>query len=245
MRRAKGTGAFQRVAEVVGSGDLPKAVEFGALWCSLPDLAWSGLPDPEWPMAAYVWEGPEGRARGLRTDVRAAVGLHTSDWSEENVERLMSNYPSATGWTHAPSQAVGTHAPAQAVDPFLVFTPQGNGVQVSWPRQLEPEGDVRTLDEIAPAHRFQGERWLQPTLGEKGTPVAPMMRWWALLYGLSTLARYEPAKWTRDLRIDSSALAVRLEDGLDEALNAIPHLVLEALVRGPVLLQRHSPAGEV
>jgi hypothetical protein len=43
------------------------------------------------------------------------------------------------------------------------------------------------------------------------------MLWWALLLGLSSLARYEPAAWTRALDLDQSELAVGLERVLDFA----------------------------
>ena len=50
---------------------------------------------------------------------------------------------------------------------------------------------------------------------------APPRRWWALLYGLSMLARYYPGEWTSALRLDESPEAVPLGAALDEALLAI------------------------
>jgi hypothetical protein len=72
---------------------------------------------------------------------------------------------------------------------------------------------------------------------ESNDVLGPLMTWWALLYGLSMLARYHPAPWTEALRADKSRDAVPLEIAMDEALEAVPHLVLEAL-KGKRLLLR-------
>lgn len=61
-------------------------------------------------------------------------------------------------------------------------------------------------------------------------PLHPLLAWWAVLFGLSMLARYEPARWTEDLDVDKSALAVPLETVLDAALEACPELICLALL---------------
>jgi hypothetical protein len=60
------------------------------------------------------------------------------------------------------------------------------------------------------------------------------MTWWALLYSFSILARYEPDEWVPALDLNSSKIAVHIADALDEALTAIPVLVIEALLGGPL-----------
>ena len=57
----------------------------------------------------------------------------------------------------------------------------------------------------------------------------PLMLWWALLYGLSSLARYEPATWTAALDLDRSEIAVGLERVLDLAEEHVPKRVLREL----------------
>lgn len=66
-------------------------------------------------------------------------------------------------------------------------------------------------------------------MNERGDALSPLMAWWSLLYGLSMLARYYPATWTQALDLDESRWAVALEYALDEALEAVPRLVLGAL----------------
>lgn len=48
-------------------------------------------------------------------------------------------------------------------------------------------------------------------------PVGPLINWWAILYVLSMLARYQPSGWTRMLDVDSSPDATAIEFVLDEA----------------------------
>jgi hypothetical protein len=55
------------------------------------------------------------------------------------------------------------------------------------------------------------------------------MTWWAVLYGLSMLARYHPVEWEWALAVNSSPVAVLLEQAMDVALIVVPELVLEAI----------------
>jgi hypothetical protein len=65
------------------------------------------------------------------------------------------------------------------------------------------------------------------------------MTWWLLLYSFSILARYEPRRWVKLLDRDSSkGIAVLVRYALEEALTAVPQLVLEALDRKPTLLPK-------
>jgi kynureninase len=57
----------------------------------------------------------------------------------------------------------------------------------------------------------------------------PLLAWWALLFALSMLARYEPAGWTGYLNVDISPHAVALEAALGQALDICPQLILHAI----------------
>jgi len=86
------------------------------------------------------------------------------------------------------------------------------------------------FDRIAPEYRYRGDRHLRPSVEADGSqPPSPLMTWWLLLYSFSMLARYQPRKWTALLDLDRPGPAVALQYALEEALTALPHLVLEAL----------------
>jgi hypothetical protein len=62
------------------------------------------------------------------------------------------------------------------------------------------------------------------------------MTWWILLFGLSMLARYHPVPWTNALNVDASPAAVTLELTMNRAIDALPHLVFEAILNLAVAL---------
>lgn len=73
------------------------------------------------------------------------------------------------------------------------------------------------------------DTFLWPAVGPNGDVLSPLMTWWAVLYALSSLARYVPAAWTHVLNRDGSALAVPIENGLRTASRLMPRLVLHAI----------------
>jgi hypothetical protein len=87
------------------------------------------------------------------------------------------------------------------------------------------------LNVIAPDYLRHGTRLLFPRAGCRDA-LSPLMLWWALLFGLSSIARYDPETWVDALVVNSSELAVPIEAALDAALDALPELVLDALLAG-------------
>ena len=61
------------------------------------------------------------------------------------------------------------------------------------------------------------------------------MTWWLLLYALSMYARYHPEAWVVALDVDSSPAAVTLERAMTRAIDALPQLVLNEVLKGPIL----------
>ncbi len=86
------------------------------------------------------------------------------------------------------------------------------------------------LNTIAPDYRSLGTRLLLPRAGGKDA-LSPLMLWWVLLFGLSSIARYDPELWIAALDVNNSPLAVPIEAALDAALEALPELILDALTR--------------
>ncbi len=117
-------------------------------------------------------------------------------------------------------------------------------VVVRWPAADSQQGmsaeQLRAFyDKVAPEYRYSGDRFLRPAVDAgKSAPPSPLMTWWLLLYSFSILARYEPRRWSKLLDLDSSKVAAVLQYALENALTAVPHLVLEALDGEP---RRHQP----
>jgi hypothetical protein len=109
-----------------------------------------------------------------------------------------------------------------------------------WPevRGLSPWPEI---DEIAPEHPTMRRRHILPGTGGVTRPSSLLM-WWMLLYGLSSVARYEPEVWVDALDVDNSPLAVPLEQALETAVDVVPALIRDALV-APATIARGAQAG--
>jgi hypothetical protein len=227
--QAHGQGWYQAVSDTVGSPVLQKA-EIGQLWAAIPDLANTPLPPPVRAKALRVvpvLEGPLVFAPA-KTAVADVLFDPMPVTPNEAAERL-KNYPLATPAFIA--TVPGSNPPGMMTN--YVGTEPSVRVHFSLADDNQPLPQLTILDIRAPEYRFHNQRWLIPALSE-GQVLSPLMLWWALLFGLSTLARYHPNAWVTALEVNRSDLAVPLEDALDMAQSAVPHLVLEALLQKPV-----------
>jgi len=234
----KGAGGFQKVATATGSPLITAPVSLGTLWASLPDLVEAGaLPGAAWriPLALFA-------DTLTATQPRATLYL-SGEMPEEHdpwmaaFRAMMADYPSAAG----------CGIPIEDGKIQITHTTDGKWeVTLRWPAQ---EASAREMSEqelkaffgkVAPEYRYRGDRFLRPSIdGAGGMPPSPLMTWWLLLYSFSILARYEPRRWVKLLDRDSpKGVAVLLRYALEEALTAVPQLVLEALDGEPTLLPK-------
>jgi len=220
--------SFSRVAAAVGSGALTAPVELGALWSALPDLLFPGPPERRWRIPVRIVADDDGARDvmgllGNKVIEASVMGFSAVEPDEARVRAELEHYPTAKGGQ--PVTVAGTDKVASAMVPGLGVLPR-----VRWSADgVDGVDPLLRLEEIAPEYRRLGERFGIPRL-EQGDFLQPIMLWWALLFGLSSLARYEPGRWVDALQVDRSVLAVPLEVALEEALAAIPELVLSTLV---------------
>jgi hypothetical protein len=210
-------------------GHLTGPVELGALWASLPELFTVDLPEEPWrrPLRVTPKQVPaelmtlEQRIFSVTIGGlpnRALEALEGEALHEALAEEL-AWYPQSEGWEPRPGPGAVR---------LMRNEEYGWDADVRWP--VESPGERVLVEELrAPEYRGPRDRWLRPVLNDSGDRLSPLMTWWALLYGLSMLARYHPAPWTQSLDVDASQFAVPLEVALDEALESVPRLVLRAL----------------
>lgn len=86
----------------------------------------------------------------------------------------------------------------------------------------------RPLDQLLATYWSDRTHYLRPAVGGKAPPSI-LMTWWAVLYALSQLARYEPAVWMDVINPDASVLTVPIEDGLRLAQASLPKMVYQAI----------------
>lgn len=99
--------------------------------------------------------------------------------------------------------------------------------------QLPPGGTGGLEEKLgylqAMTRPYNGQWWLFPVAGTASRGLHPLMAWWAILYTLSMLARYQPAEWAGHIDIDSSRHATAVETLLKRAMVIVPALIAEAI----------------
>jgi hypothetical protein len=215
----RGPGVFGAVASKLGTARLTGSVELGALWSAFP-----GAHPPasgSWPLALPVQPTYFDHARHLAIRVRHGYVFLRAQVPHEHAEsisQMLAMYPDAVG---ARVDAGSVMLPVSAEDEW------GVGVEVTWPEfssELVPPYPYARIPQRGQA----SHHWLVPAVGEGADRLSPLLLWWALLFGLSLLARYHPAEWRAALDLDRSHCADRLMELLDEALLIVPDLLYEA-----------------
>ena len=139
----------------------------------------------------------------------------------EALDGEMKHYPTAEGWLPYRPQNLSLDRP----------TVNGWDVEVAWHAADQTvQARAAEFESHAHEHRIRGQWWLRPDLNDDGDFLWPLTTWWALLFGLSMLARYHPADWAAALRVDECDETVPLEAALNQALVAVPHFVYQALI---------------
>jgi hypothetical protein len=248
VRAEPGTAdSFSTVARATNEGKLTDPVQLGALWASLTDLYGEGLREERWRRPLRVRRREEdaetaGFYYGQYVPAMVVVPFDRFpksaifDYDDGSDPRFseafaseLAHYPTAIGW-------IPWRPRATCLDRRLF---DGWEVQIAW-EAASSHVSVREAEfqKHVYEHRVREEWWLRPSLNAAGNYLGPLMTWWALLYGLSMLARYHPAEWVQALRVDQHPETVPLEAALNTALVAVPHYVLDALLAAPVMQYR-------
>jgi hypothetical protein len=211
----------------------------GVMW-RRPLRVYPQYPKPDQPLGAKLVVVVGGLAESLDADGIAAELGHYALGAPFDVLTLET------------ANLIGNARPFSPFEPGVVVTPCGmfiiasggpkaplcgfspNGEKlpaIVFPNMLLMPGNPSPIivDQAVPPYRDKSDRLIRPRIGAKDDLVSPLMLWWLLLFGLSTIARYDPELWVGALDVNSSEQAVPIEAALDEALEALPELILEAL----------------
>lgn len=229
-----GRGSFTQLAEILQAGSLPEATTLGELWPALPELWRFPLPGATGtePLILRLEGGSRIRsASQIRLRVSNfpdAVGAsfapgaeisygQEETWNEER-RRLsdhMRHFPSLVGWkfTTPKGNPVG----------FRRISPNALETSLMWDAEGQFASDVAFLERVS--FETRGECFAYPALSAAAVPAHPLLIWWALLFALSMLARYEPQAWAEVISVDKSSAAAPVEYMLEEALKSLPEII--------------------
>ncbi|MFD5482037.1 YaaC family protein [Streptomyces hawaiiensis] len=226
-------GSFPAVARAIGAEPLEpqNPLTLGELWPLIPEAQTvplhgaSGLPAMHFAPGSLAHRGDEVWCRLSLYPVPREVRVR-SEVDPKAVDAFLASYPSLKGWSHAPE------APHR-----LLWHDRGNGsaeeLEVFLPSVLTMpvDADSGRLEALKRSTLYRGpsDAYAFPVLGSMAGPVHPLLAWWAVLFGLSILARYEPASWAEIIDIDSSSASNSVEHLLDQAIVVVPHMALLAI----------------
>jgi hypothetical protein len=225
----EGTGSFTQLAPLLRSGTLPDGAPLGQIWASIPGLLDQPLASTSECLPPLRFEAD---SLGKQQEVHGWVhGLPAHLGSAADPKRalrdFLAGYPSLAG----SSQSLL----ADGIFPDYPQTGAWKAMRC-WPSPgpIDPAKPVMTFledfeDRLTLPYLGDDDRWVFPALGGDKTALHPLLAWWALLFALSMLARYEPASWTGYLDVDASPNTVPLESALGHALDACPQLILYAI----------------
>lgn len=252
--QGKGSTSYAGVSKAVGSSLLSGSATLGELWAANPDLSDVEIPASEgnWPGGLEFVIGAQSLALPGEdrepSEVPVTVGggvlaipVEVPGQTGREVAEAIKAYPTLRG---AFAIKKSENGPAKAGPDDEVIRSQdlvtgadrvNLGTEVGpdtnyaefWKAQRE-FASVIEIDRTQPT--VSGPVLIGYALPEiaGGACPSPLMLWWGLMIGLSSLARYYPATWTDAINLDASELAVGLERVLDTAERKIPVRILEA-----------------
>ncbi|MCX5155089.1 YaaC family protein [Streptomyces sp. NBC_00291] len=218
--RDQGKGSFTHLARFLGSPSLPAPVQLAELWDSIPEMKGRILSNSEHYPALEISEGSD-RTREDWGDHGSPRVLVLAGAPKElpSLGDFLKHYP--TVWPlEGLQESTFLGSPRHGLDGQIYLNPL----------RRYATGGFTSLH----GTRYRGRSIAFPALTGNSLPMHPLLTWWAALYALSMLARYEPATWATTVNVDTSKQAVSIEHLLDETLDAVPALALEVMNECPL-----------
>ena len=235
--RDTGKGSFTALAALLGVASLPTETRIGDLWSLIPHLDLAPLKGVGRGSPLAVTREDNMIMRNQRTRIRVAPipgdlvdtglpeGPATGDLAgviqaqREAVTAYLNEYPTLLGWSFAMPDGNPIGAMRVSVNAFDV------------PLILSSSSSAQEeVDDIAErTFNYQGVTYAFPRTSGSSLAAHPLLLWYAVLFGLSMLSRYEPKAWAKLIAIDSSEDASPIEAALDEAMRTLPQVILQTI----------------
>ncbi|WP_338704050.1 YaaC family protein (plasmid) [Streptomyces sp. Q6] len=146
--------------------------------------------------------------------------------SRTALDEFLQNYPGAAGYEDFVRRGPG----ADAEPTFERHQPNAGWLSIHWRMPAEKGTQEERLERLSSMTRpYAGHRYFFPAVTGLSRELHPLMAWWALLYALSMLARYQPAQWAHHINVDNSQRAVPIEKILEQAMEHLPVLIADTI----------------
>jgi YaaC-like Protein len=240
----KGTGAFTQIAEILGSGSLISSKPDGTpavrvtveeLWNTLPETFQFPLTEiaPSHPFLTVENGTPTAlpHVNGATLGNLGRVPQVVKDAGTPQAARDFLGRYLTVGDYRLATELTPPIPLAQAWSDDPVF-PWINHLTLWW---QNPAAGVSQNMASPGSHlpwvgtAYLKDRYLFPALGDNPKPLHPLLAWWAILYVLSMVARYEPRAWQQMIAIDASTEASPIEHFLGAAVEKLPRIVFDAI----------------
>lgn len=225
-----GRGSFTKLADVLSAASLPERTPLGQLWGLLVEDERFALPGMGTARPLTVG-GVAGTSAALvtigdfpthllTTSAGNDTTLQAQAWAEQRrqVTAYLAQYPDLAKCASSLPEGRPLTTLGHSANEFAL--------QVTLQRG---EGDPEL---VPPTTGYRGQRgYAFPQVGGSPRPAHPFLLWWAVSFGLSMLARYEPTGWADRISVNNSGDATPIEHLLDRALVVAPELIHRTILQ--------------
>jgi YaaC-like Protein len=223
--------SFVRVSRILGSPlwNGTTAPPLSQLWDNLPELVDRPLresPDRRVPLPVSLYPPDKTMDGDLSMAMIQVYGLPaqltSGNATGTDFDAFMASYPTAAGYRPVVDQLGHVQSRGTSGGKNYVLISLANSYDYS------PDAYRARMRSALTPYPDRGY-YLFPTVLPGEAPLHPVMAWWAILYALSMLVRYQPAEWANHSNIDISPYANSIECLLRHARVAVPDLVRAAI----------------
>ena len=191
-------GALISVARFLGSPSFPEGASLGRILCAVPELPIDYTPIHTHLRPLTILMSPD--FPGSLSALTARVGNVPDEWvagghldeaerKAEIIRAIQENYPSLAG----------SQLPQQGPIPLEWINGQYT-LRLFWLTESPLVGEEQGRFVAAKGAWYLNDLYAFPMFPNSAQLHHPLVLWWAALWSLSMIARYEPSKWASLLR---------------------------------------------
>ncbi|MGW3147259.1 YaaC family protein [Streptomyces sp. NPDC001177] len=243
-----GAQSFTQVAAMLGSRSLPEDTRLADVWAAILEVSLWPLQSPSRPQLSISRATRQVTPNKLEATVSglpAELQQHKDPGDREQAVRTwLADYPALKGYRFCSRGAIPESGPESWDErqgtigcqlTWQIQNAETYELSLQWGHEWEDYGESsakRRFEEIAPwkgRSSTDSARVIHAQFGGDERQLHPLLAWWAVLFALSMLARYQSGQWTEQIDVDLNKDAVAIEYLLDSALAAVPELILAAI----------------